>query len=202
MSNTTTTKRKPSATAEQKQALAEVIVPNEDIAPINMKKVTPGAVRIDDSALINVKSNVIGELYFTDPVTRETIKWARCGEILQIPLATLRHMKNGAVKFFTNQLVIITGFADENAEKYEPADIYKALYITQYYNDIIDPSDYESICGWTPDEIRQKVPMLSAGSKGKLVVALNTYVEKGILDSLKAIKTFEEVLGCDLKRPE
>lgn len=44
--------------------------------------------------------------------------------------------------------------------------------------------------------------MLSKGAKGKLVVALNTYIEKGVLDSLKAIKTFEEVLGCDLARPE
>ena len=39
-------------------------------------------------------------------------------------------------------------------------------------------------------------------AKAKLVVVLNTYIEKGILDSLKAIKTFEEVLGCDLKRPD
>ena len=111
-------------------------------------------------------------------------------------------MKNGAIKFFANQLVIITGFADENAEKYEVADIYKALYITQYYQDVLDPADYEEICSWTPVVIKQKVPMLSKGAKGKLVVALNTYIEKGVLDSLKAIKTFEEVLGCDLMRPE
>ena len=103
---------------------------------------------------------------------------------------------------FTNQLVIITGFADENAEKYEVADIYKALYITQYYKDILDSTNYDEICSWTPAEIKQKVPMLSKGAKGKLVVALNTYIEKGVLDSLKAIKTFEEVLGCDLARPE
>ena len=119
-----------------------------------------------------------------------------------MPLSTLRHMKNGAVKFFTNQLVLITGFADENAEKFEVADIYKALYISQYYKEILDPANYDDICNWKPAEIKEKVSVLSGGAKAKLVVVLNTYIEKGILDPLKAIKTFEEVLGCDLKRPD
>ena len=196
----TTTPKKRTTTA--KVDMSDVLVSCEDSTPIDLSKTTAGTVRIDDTALINVRSNVFGELIFVDPVTKEKISWYQCGEVLQIPLSTLRHMKNGAVKFFTNQLVLIVGFADENAEKYEVADIYKALYISQYYKDIIDPANYDDICSWKPTEIREKVSMLSSGAKAKLVVALNTYIEKGILDSLKAIKTFEEVLGCDLKRPD
>lgn len=194
-----TTKKKPT---KKEVDMSDVMTVTDEKFNLDLQRTSQGIVRIDDSALINVKSNVFGELYFIDPVTREKIIWPQCGEILPIPLATLRHMKTGAAKFFTNQLVIITGFADENADKLEVADIYKALYISQYYKDILDPTDYDDICGWTPDVIKQKVPVLSAGAKGKLVVALNTYIEKGVLDSLKAIKTFEEVLGCDLKRPE
>ena len=41
-----------------------------------------------------------------------------------------------------------------------------------------------------------------AEAKVNLAVALNTYIEKGILDSLKRIKAFEEALGCELKMPE
>lgn len=182
--------------------LSDVVVPSESTTEINLAKTTTGTVRIDDSALINVRSNVFGELIFIDPVTKEKMSWSRCGEVLQLPMSTLRHMKNGAAKFFSNQLILITGFADENAGKYEVSDVYKALYITQYYKDIIDPSKYDDICNWKPSEIAQKVSMLSGGAKAKLVVALNTYIEKGILDSLKVIKTFEEVLGCDLTRPE
>jgi hypothetical protein len=182
--------------------LSDVIVVSDEPLDIDFSKATAGSVRLDDGALINVKNNILGELIFVDPVTKEEMRWPRCGEVLQIPLGTLRHMKTGAIKFFSNQLVVITGFADENAEKYAVEDIYKALYITQYYKDIIDPSNYNDICQWTPDEIRDKIPMLTAGAKGKLVVALNTYITKGILDSLRAIKTFEEVLGCDLKRPD
>ena len=195
----TTTKKKPTA---KEVDMSDVMAVADEPATLDLKKTSAGVVRIEDTALINVKSNVFGELIFVDPVTKAKVKWSQCGEPLQLPLAMLRNMKNGAVKFFTNQLVIITGFADENADKYEVADIYKALYISQYYKDILDPTDYDDICSWTPAVIKQKVPMLSKGAKGKLVVALNTYIEKGVLDSLKAIKTFEEVLGCDLMRPE
>lgn len=195
----TTTKKKPTA---KEVDISDVMAVADEPTIIDLKKTSAGIVHIEDTALINVKSNVFGELIFIDPITKAKFKWSQCGEVLQLPLAMLRNMKNSAVKFFTNQLVIITGFADEGNEKYEVADIYKALYITQYYKDILDPTNYGEICSWTPTEIKQKVSMLSKGSKGKLVVALNTYIEKGILDSLKAIKTFEEVLGCDLMRPE
>lgn len=195
----TTTKKK---TTTPKVDMSDVIVPCEKTTELDLTKTTAGTVRIDDTALINVRSNVFGELIFVDPVTKEKISWHQCGEVLQMPLSTLRHMKNGDVKFFTNQLVLITGFADENAEKFEVADIYKALYISQYYKEILDPTNYDDICNWKPAEIKEKVSVLSGGAKAKLVVVLNTYIEKGILDSLKAIKTFEEVLGCDLMRPE
>lgn len=199
MANNTTKKKTPA----RKVDMSDVIIPGEDAPKIDLeKKSVAPPKKLDDSALINVRSNVFGELIFIDPVTKEKISWGQCGETLQLPLSTLRHMKNGAVKFFTNQLVLITGFADENADNFEVTDIYKALYITQYYKDVIDPSNYEDICSWSPSVIKEKVSLLSSGAKAKLVVILNTYIEKGVLDSLRAIKTFEEVLGCELKRPE
>ena len=99
-------------------------------------------------------------------------------------------------------MVIITGFADENADTYTTADIYKALMIGQYYKDLIEPSDYAAVCAWEPEDIKKKVSLMSTEAKANLAVALNTYIEKGILDSLKRIKAFEEVLGCELKIPE
>lgn len=196
MANTGTKKQSTS----KKVDMSDVLTDNS--TELNLEKATPGTVTIDDSALINVKSNVFGELFFIDPVTKEEISWPQCGATQQLPMATLRHMKTGCIKFFVNQLVVITGFADENADKYEVADIYKALYITQYYKDFLDPSDYEKVCSWSIDEIKERVPRFSSATKMKLVVALNIYIEKGVLDSLKAIKAFEEVLGCELKMPE
>lgn len=182
--------------------MSDVMVEADEKVSIDVTKTSAAVVRIDDAALVNVRSNVFGELIFVDPVTKEVITWPQCGEVLPIPMSTLRHMKTGASKFFSNQLVVLTGFADENADKYEVADIYKALYISQYYKEIIDPANYEEISNWKPSEIKEKVSMMSKGARAKLLVSLNTYIEKGVLDSLKAIKAFEEALGCELMRPE
>lgn len=195
-----TSKKKTSV--EATEILDDVIVAPEEEEKLDLKKVTPGTVRIDDNAVVNVKSNVFGELVYVDGRSREETRWDRCGSVQQMSFGSLRSMKASAISFFKNQWVIMTGFADENAEKYTAADIYKALFVTQYYKDLIEPSDYESVCSWSPAEIKQKVSLMSAESKANLVVALNIYIKKGILDSLKRIKTFEEVLGCELEMPE
>ena len=185
------------------KAMLEDVIDNEGVCEkLDLSKTTGGQVRIDDSAIVNVKSNVFGELTYVDKKTQEEIKWPRCGSVQQMTFGLLRSMKATSISFYQNQWIIIMGFADENAEKYMPADIYKALMIGQYYKDLIDPSDYQSICSWSPDQIKSKVSLMSSEAKANLAVALNTYIEKGILDSLKRIKTFEEVLGCELKIPE
>lgn len=178
------------------------VIEEEHTEKLDLSKTTNGQIKLDDNALIAVKSNVFGELIYVDKRTQEEIKWPRCGSVQYMTLGTLRNMKASAIAFFQNQWVIITGFADENADKYLPADIYKTLFITQYYKDLIEPSDYEAICSWSPEEIERKVSLMSREAKANLAVALNVYIEKGILDSLKRIKTFEKVLGCDLKIPE
>lgn len=169
---------------------------------IDLENVTadPKAV-IPDSALINVKSNSFGKLIFVSKKNGERIVWDKCGDIQQVTLATLRTIKLECIGFYKEQWIIPIGFADENAEKFTPADIYKQLFVTQYYKELIDPSDYERICSMTPSEIKCKVPLMSDGAKENLIVALNTYIEKGVLDSVRAIKTFEEVLGCELRDP-
>lgn len=184
------------------EMLEDVIVDEGGNEKLNLNKTTSGQVRIDDSAVINVKSNVFGQLVYIDKKTMERVEWPMCGSVQQMTFGALRNMKASSIGFYKNQWIIITGFADEYANKYTPADIYKALYITQYYKDLIEPSDYESVCSWSPEEIKSKVSLMSAESKINLVVALNTYIKKGILDSLKRIRAFEEVLGCDLGTPE
>lgn len=160
------------------------------------------AADIPDSARINVKSNVFGTLYFESKRMGETIEWGRCGEVQTTTLAVLRNMKMEAPRFFKDQWVIIVGFADSNREKFEVADIYQALFITQYYKNVVDPSNYAEICAWSPDEIAERVPLMSEGARANLAVALNTYIEKGVLDSVRAIQAFEKALGCSLWKKE
>lgn len=195
---TTTAKKK--TTAATKTAPAVKDPKKED--GLGLTDVTPGTPKLGDDVLVRVKSNVFGELIYENKRTGEVTKWANCGDIQTLDMGALRSMKANAVAFFINQWVVPIGFDDENADKYKVGDIYKALYITQYYKDFIDPADYRAICSWTPEQIKEKVPLMSEGARANLAVALNDYIEKGVLDSLRAIKTFEEVLGCDLKNPE
>lgn len=192
------------ATAKKKTVrpavLADVVAENEP-AKIDFENVTTCTATIPDSALINVKSNAFGKLIYASKKTGERIVWEQCGEIQQVTLATLRSVKLEAGHFFREQLIIPVGFADENADKFTPADIYKQLFVTQYYKNLIDPSDYESLCTMTPDEIKTKISFMSTGAKENLAVAVNTFIEKGVLDSIKAIKAFEEALGCELRDP-
>ena len=197
--NKTTTTRKKNVVPE---ALADVIVSEGSCEKLDLTNVTDGQIRLDDSVTVNVKSNVFGKLTYVDKKTQDTVVWNHCGESNPMTIGMLRSMKATQISFFKNQWVVITGFADDTENSYTTADIYKALMIVQYYKDLIDPSDYEAVCSWSPEDIKKKVSMMSAEAKANLAVALNTYIEKGILDSLKRIKAFEEVLGCELKIPE
>ena len=183
-------------------ALADVIVGDGSCEKLDLDNVTDGVVRLDDSAVVDVKSNVFGKLTYVDKKTQDEVVWPHCKDSNPMSIGMLRSMKATQPSFFKNQWIVITGFADENAEKYTTADVYKSLMIGQYYRDLIDPSDYETICSWEPDEIKQRVSFMSAEAKVNLAVALNTYIEKGILDSIRRIKAFEQVLGCELKIPE
>lgn len=194
MANTTVKKKSKS---DAQEVLADVIdfsSPDE----VDMSNASAGPVNIDDYAVINVKSNVFGNLIYIDKKTGEEIRWRSCGEVLPVSFSTLRNMRARSIDFFKNQWVLPIGFADENGEKYTAADIYKALFITQYYKDFVSPSNYEEICSWSPDEIKKRVPLMSSEAKENLTVALNLYIKREILDSRKCIKAFEEALGCEL----
>ena len=196
--NRQTTKNKTSVP----EVLADVIVSEGTGEKLDLTKTTEGQIRLDDSVVVHVKSNVFGKLTYVDKRTQEEVVWPRCGEVMPMTIGLLRNMKATASNFFKNQWIIITGFADDLADVYSTADIYKVLMIGQYYQDLIEPSDYATLCSWSPEEIKRSVSMMSSESKINLAVALNTYIEKGVLDSVKRIKAFEEALGCELKIPE
>lgn len=160
----------------------------------------PKPVKINDEMIANVTSTVFGKLIFVDSRTGERVVWDKQGEDQQIPIGMLRSMKASHVGFFKNNWIVIKEILEH--PEIGAADVYKALFVQQYYKNIIDPDDFESVCGWKESEIEEKVKMLSDGAKQNLTVAINTYIEEGKIDSLKKIREFERVLGCELSLPE
>lgn len=155
--------------------------------------------KIDDSTLIYVKSNTFGGLTYVDKRSGETINWEYCGDIQPVTMSLLRAIKASAAIFFTENKILVD-YVDDN--EHTPEDVYDALAVGRYYKDIIDPDNFEKVCGWSIVDIAKKVPLLTTTAKENLVVALNTFIEDGRLDSLKKIRAFSEALGCDLMKSE
>lgn len=152
-------------------------------------------IKLDEQMMIEVKSNVFGELIYVNRRTGEETHWSQAGDVQTMSLADLRTMKATQVAFFSNQWIVIGSAEDEEVK---PEDIYKALGVAKYYEDIIEPSNFNQINSWTLAQIPDKIAKLSNAAKLNLITALNDYIEEGKLDSVKKIKAFEQALGCEL----
>lgn len=159
-------------------------------------------VRITDDVQVKVKSNYYGTLFFKNKRTGDSVTWKNPGEIQIVTMGDLKAMKAEQSAFFRNQWVFILGVADHEDCNATFEDICKALVIEQHYQNYIEPTNYREICGWSEKEIAERVAMLTPGARENLIVALNTYIKEGVLDSLRKIKAFEEALGCKLYNPE
>lgn len=171
-------------------------------APEAFTAAKPEKVRLDDSVLIRTKSNTFGQLVYINKRTGDRIEWSSFGEEQPISMGDLRAMRGTQNAFFTDNLIVITGCEDDRYPDLTPEDIYDALMVSKYYKNIIDPDHFESIFRMSEREIRERISMLSKNAKLNLVVALNKSIETGRLDSLRKIKLFEELLGCELAMPE
>ena len=155
---------------------------------------------VQDNLLVRVKSNVFGKLIYVNKRNGEKTVWDGVGDVQIMTIGDLRMMRAEQNAFYRNQWILILGPMDGSGEGITCADIYDALGIKQYYANYIDPSDLSGIISWDDAEIEERVSMLSRAQRDNLIVALNTYIENGRLDSIRKIRTFEKALGVELFR--
>ena len=184
--------------SKKKDDVAVMAAPAEPV----VKSAPKRAIKLDDTVLVNVKSNTYGQLFFRNPRTGDATEWSHFGDVQTLTMGDLRAMKGSHRAFYENQWIYILGVEDGGYEDVTPDDIYKTLMVGQYYKNVLDPDNFHQIFSWSEPKIRERVAMMSSGAKLNLVVAANTAVQNGTLDSLKKIKTLEDVLGCELDRPE
>ena len=156
-------------------------------------------VQIDDRTMIKVKSIYYGQVNYKNKRSGEQTIWENIGDIQVMPFGELRIMKAEQVAFFKNQWLMIVGVADGESCTATPAEICKALVIDRYYSNFINPEDFGALCEMSTSVIKERVALMSDAAKDNLIVALNELIANGTLDSIKKIKTFEEVLGCELR---
>ena len=151
-----------------------------------------------DHVMVGVQSNTFGELIYYNRRTGARVSWNGVGDVQPVPMGELRDMRNTQRGFFENNRIFVTGVQDEDYAEATPEDVYKALMVSQYYKNVIDPDNFNTIFTMDADEIRMRLRRMSVGAKANFVVAANEAIRRGRLDSLRKIKVIEECLGCEL----
>lgn len=196
------------ANSKTKKAFPEVVEPIDEVivteekAVINETTQAPVAKKRDykfpDHVMVAVQSNTYGELIYVNQRTGARVSWKEIGDVQPVPMGELRDMRNTQRGFFSNNRIFIVGIEDEDYQDAAPEDVYKALMVSQYYKDVIDPNNFNSIFALDANELRIRLNRMSDGAKTNLVVAANEAIRRGRLDSLKKIRVIEECLGCEL----
>ena len=184
------------ATAKQKTEASEPIESVEREREEEKKAKTP--VKLDDSLLVSVQSNVHGQLIYDNPRSGSRTEWHEYGEIQSVPMGDLRAMKAAQRRFFSDNWILVKGIDDPGYEGVTPQDIYQVLGVSQMYRSIIEPEHFEEFFRLSRSEMKKRIELLTDGAKLNLVVAANSAIRDGILDSVRTIRTLEELLGCEL----
>lgn len=155
-------------------------------------------IRLEDHVMVNVKSLVFGELIYINHKTGDTTIWSEFGDVQQISMSDLRAMKQGQAGFYSENWILPISIYSAGFDDITTEDILNDLIVSKYYKNIIDPDNFEQVCGWSTSQIESKVSLMTRSAKENLVVALNGYINNGVLDSTKKILAFEKALGCKL----
>lgn len=176
------------------------IIENNEVTDTEEAVVTPKVKnwKFDDTVLIDVQSNVFGKLVYLNPRSGMEVKWEEFGDIQTMTMGDLRAMRSSQRQFFENNWVYVKSVADFEYEDAKPEDVYKALMVSQYYKDVIEPDNFNSIFRMDDKELERRVSMMSDGAKMNLVVACNEAIRRGKLDSIRKVRILERVLGCEL----
>ena len=154
--------------------------------------------KLNDTVTVNVQSNVFGELIYVDDRSGANVKWHEFGDVQPMSLGDLRVMRNTQRAFFSNNWIFVKEILDDGYEELTAEDVYKNLMVAQYYKDVLNPDNFNSIFRMDEDEMRVAVGRMSNGARMNLVVACNDAIRRGKLDSLRKIRVLEEILGCEL----
>lgn len=157
-------------------------------------------IKIGDDVILSVKSNVAGELIYINHKTGDETHWTEYGDVQTLKAGDIRAMKAKQPKFLTDNWIAVEGIedADDNYDDVDVFAILEALGILQYYRDNFYPQNINEVFNWKEEEMRNKIPSMPKTIKDTLIISANELISNGILDSMRKIKTLEEILGCEL----
>lgn len=189
--------------SKKNPANAAKVVASETEAPVTAsteetKAAVPVKPKLTDMAMVNVQSNVYGELIYVNPRNGDTTKWGEFGDVQPMSLGDLRAMRGTQRAFFENNWIYVKEVLDDGYDACTAEDVYRYLTVSQYYKDVLDPDNFSTLFTMPAAELQRRISMMSEGAKMNLVVASNDAIRDGTLDSIRKIKVLEDALGCEL----
>lgn len=184
---------------EEIETTKDAIIETENpISEVDEKSNNKKIPKLDDDVLIKVKSNVYGFMLYKNHKTGDRTEWANFGDIQDMTMGDLRAMKAGSRAFFEDCMIYLLGVNEDGYEYITSEDLYKMLNVSHYYKDILDIDSINDIFLWSDEDIELKIPNMTQGLKSSIIIAANTMIEEGKIDSISKIKVLEKALSCEL----
>lgn len=171
------------ATQQIEQAQLEEI---QEIKTINKTPIIKE--KRDLSEMILVKNNTQGKLvYVSKRNAGYEIEWDCFGSDNYMELSELVSMRNSYPRYFQDCWVVI-----------DDKSVIEYLGVEKYYENMIDMSNFDDIFSQTPSQLIKTLGKLPETMKKSVSKRAKQLINTGELDSIKIIKTIEEILKVDL----
>ena len=142
---------------------------------------------IDVNQYVTVRNGFQGRLVYKSRKTGETYVWDGFGSEQEMELLELKNAKNSYKKFFSNNWFMF----DEDW-------ILDYLGIRQLYKNSIPIDRFDDIFSMNPDELKQKISLLSDGQKKSVAYRAKELISDKKIDSISVINALEDVLKTEL----
>lgn len=137
---------------------------------------------------ITCVSCTAGELLVEGPKTKTLYDWHGIGDSYELEYGDLISLVRSKSKYVFKPRFIIQNqdFINQNKE------------VKEFYENMYSLEDLRGILSMSDDEIREILPKLPVGAQETVKSLASGAVEDGTLDSVKAIKAFDEFFGTKL----
>ena len=172
----------------------EVIAPvqetNMSVEPVveaASKKTFKVKRTLTSSTYITVRNGFNGRLIYKSRKTGERFVWDAFGDEQEMELQELKNAKNSNKGFFENNWFMIS----------DP-EVIEYLGVERFYRNALSFENFDSLFSLAPDEVTEKVKLLSSGQRTSVAYRAKQLIEEGVIDSIKVINALEKSLGVKL----
>lgn len=142
---------------------------------------------IDPNMYVPVRNGFNGKLIYKSNKSGERYVWDKFGDELDMELRELRNAKTSYKVFFENNWFMI-----------DDPEVIAYLGVERYYKNALSYDEFDSLFGLKPEEIEEKIALLSKGQKASIAYRAKQLIKEGGIDSIKVINTLEKSLGIEL----